>query len=116
MRVKIIKCSLSTYWYSECIGQEFEVYEKKPHAMNNFQVYNLKHDPIYFIRASDVIEVVKSEQVLTTPINTLEWLQARQDELQNYVIQCMENGDEIDKRVTKEYYVNQKRIAEITNV
>lgn len=115
MRVKIIKCRVGSYWYADKIGFEFEVEEPELQYSSGFVSYKLKAQPTWYIRVDDA-EVVEPKQVLPTPESTLEWLQARQNELQNYVIQCMEYGDEIDKRVTKEYYVNQKRIAEIANV
>ena len=112
MKVKVVKCSNSTYWYSEHVGEEFEVKEAVPHPMNGYSVYYLADDPSWFIRVIDS-EIIKTKPILPIPESTLEWLQSRQKELQDYVIQCMEYGDEIRKDITQEYCRNQQRILEI---
>jgi len=115
MKVKVTTCSNSTYWYSDMIGEEFEVTEAYSHSFNGYYVFNLRDDPRCFIRVEDTIIVKDSTPILPIPESTLKWLQARQKELQDYVIQCMEYGDEIRKGITSEYYRNQQRILEIEN-
>lgn len=60
MRVKIISCSFSTYWYKELIGEEFNV----EYDRNNKYVYQVCHDGLpsnKLINKGDCIRVCDPE-------------------------------------------------------
>jgi len=53
MKVKVIKSSKNTYWYSDKIGRVFEVYEKIWKKMDGLK-YRLKEEPICLLDVDDV--------------------------------------------------------------
>ena len=111
MKVKIVKCSSDEYWYFDRIGEIVEVQEVPRFIeYTNKCVYSLKHKSYLCIDLADTVIVV--DEVIP-PSTTKEWLHNRQEELRDYVVRCLENGQEIDKSITKEYYVNQNRLMEI---
>lgn len=113
MKVKIVKALSDILWYSNKIGEVFEV-EQNDHAdhyFDDFGYYTKNHSGGRAYLKTEDVEVVEYSK--STPISTLEWLYSRQDELQAYVIDCLERGVEIDKSTSKEYYRNQQRILEI---
>ena len=116
MKVKIIKASHNILWYANKIGEFFEA-ELNDSSDSYFDDYGFYTQNNYgrraYFKTEDVRIVEDSKQILPIPESTLEWLQARQKELQDYVIQCMEHGDEIRKDITQEYCRNQQRILEI---
>ena len=105
MKVRVVKCSNHNAWYNNSIGCTFEV-TGKSRPVGNSKGYYLVFPVGWWINEKDAVEA-------SIPESTLEWLQSRQKELQDYVIQCMEYGDEIRKDVTSEYHRNQQRILEI---
>lgn len=108
MLVKITKATLKSYWYSNKIGEVFDV------EIWNRNSYHVINDPDSLIRFDDCVAV--TEVATKPPIGLkpeLIVLEQRQKEIQEAVTRYMEAGLEIPKEWTAEYYRNNTRLLEI---
>lgn len=60
MIIKVIKATLSSYWYANSIGKEFEVYEKLVKGDYLLKEKVKAHEGLYF--APDDVEIIKKEE------------------------------------------------------
>jgi len=103
-----IEITVGKGWYTNSVGTVYNVYKITPDNQGGMFAWvtsdSFVHDGNY---------ITLNDTGCVKPISTVQWLYSRQDELQTYVIDCLENGVEIDKSISLEFYKNQQRILEI---